>query len=65
LDKGRELIISALFSIQELEARLASMQAESARIMEEERRKTLIEETKHARAVSSFMNKNNGQINNF
>lgn len=39
---------------KELEARLASMQAESARIMEEERRKTLIEETKHARARAEY-----------
>lgn len=34
-----------------MEARIASMQGENARIVEEERRKTLTEETKHSKHV--------------
>jgi hypothetical protein len=34
-----------------MEFKMATLQAENARLIEEERRKTLVEETKHAKAV--------------
>ena len=37
-----------------MEVRIASMQAENVRVAEEERRKTLFEETKHAKAVNGM-----------
>ncbi|KAL3075592.1 hypothetical protein niasHT_034959 [Heterodera trifolii] len=39
---------------KQLEARIAAMQSENVRVAEEERRKTLIEETKHARARADY-----------
>lgn len=44
-------LISTKISFQQLEAQIQSMKADQARVMEEERRKTLNEETKHARSV--------------
>lgn len=40
--------------LQQAEAHIQALRAEQIRVAEEERRKTLIEETKHARAVSFF-----------
>uniref|UniRef100_A0A914GZI4 AAA+ ATPase domain-containing protein n=1 Tax=Globodera rostochiensis TaxID=31243 RepID=A0A914GZI4_GLORO len=56
LSRLQELTKQKEYDLQQkqLEARMAAMQSENVRIAEEERRKTLIEETKHSRARADY-----------
>lgn len=57
LSRLQELSRQKEYELQtkQMEARIASMQAENARVAEEERRKTLGEETKHAKHVGLML----------